>query len=138
MATYTGTACASGVMPRRIHAGVNSVTAQHVVSGSLSAGDVVQLVKIPGGATVLQTILTSTITPAQVVLSLGDGGNTGRFMVSQTYTSSVYLSNAGVPYKYSFSDDAAVQWDTIDVRVQTASGSGNTTFALTVLFTMDP
>lgn len=137
MATFTGTACASGVVPRAIHAGVNSVSAQHTVSGSLSAGDVIQLVKIPQGATILDLVLRTDISPTQVTLSVGDGGDTDRYILTATHTSTIYRSNVGVPYTYDFSDDAAIQWDTIDVRVSTASGSGNSTFYLTAIYTMD-
>jgi hypothetical protein len=137
MATHTSTAAASGRVPRAIHAGVNSVSVVHTVSGSLSAGDIIQLAKIPNGATVIDVIMRTAITPAQVVLSVGDGNDTGRFMASLTYTSNVYRAGQGIPYKYSISDDAAIQWDTVDVRVQTASGSGNSTFAATILYTMD-
>lgn len=137
MATFTSTACASGVMPRAIHAGVNSVSAAHTVSGSLSAGDVIQMVKIPNGATILDIVLRTAITPAQITLSVGDGGSTGRYVLTATHTSTVYHANTGVPYTYDISDDAAVQYDTVDVKVSTASGSGNSSFYMTVLYTMD-
>lgn len=137
MTTRTSTACAAGVLPRMIHAGVFSVSAQYTLSGSLSAGDVIQMVKIPDGATVLDTILKTTLSPTSVVLSLGDGGDVARYILTASHSSQVSHATAGVPYTYDISDAATVRYDTIDVNVTAASGSGNSTFDLTVICTMD-
>ena len=47
MSTLVGSQAASGVQPRAIHAGVNSVYGDYDLAATLGVGDVVQLVKLP-------------------------------------------------------------------------------------------
>ncbi len=54
MATLIADTAASGVMPRAIHAGLQTVYATYTTaSGTLSVGDIIQMCKIPDGARVV-------------------------------------------------------------------------------------
>ena len=43
---------------RAVHAGVNSITEDYTLTDTLSDGDIIEMVKIPDGATVLDVIVT--------------------------------------------------------------------------------
>ena len=142
MATYTTSEVGSGVAPRSVHAGVVSVSSTFTVSTALAANDVIQMVKVPEGATVLDVILLSDDldiggTPA-IVLDVGDGSDTNRFITGSTIGQGggVERMNSQVSHgetaKYS-SDD------TIDITVATgpATGATGVKVTLTVLYTMD-
>jgi len=54
MATYQADLALSGVMPRAIHAGVQMAYATYTTaSGTLSVGDIIQMLKLPDGAKIV-------------------------------------------------------------------------------------
>jgi len=140
MATLTTSKVAAGVQARSIENGVVSVTATYTLTAALAAADVIQMVKVPSGATVLNVILSCTDldtngSPA-IVLDVGDGDDTDRFIDGATVgqAGGVATLNAHVGHGYAYTAD-----DTIDVTVATGPGTGATsgTVRLTVLYTMD-
>lgn len=139
----------SGISARAVHAGVNSVTFEYTMTDTLSDGDVIEMVKIPDGATVLDIIATlpdvdavSVVT--ETVLAIGDGDSNARYG-SFTSAGNVVRANpsianidASVPFDLDLSDNDPNGFDTIDVRVTNGtSGTSNGNIKLTVLYTMD-
>lgn len=140
MATKTSTAVGSTVMPRLIHAGVNVVNAVFVAGGAtVSAGDVIQMVKVPHGARIVDVMVGGNSVNTGLGISVGDGSLSNRFIttVSLSSTSLIFRMNnpAGMGHAVSLSDDATVQYDTIDITVQdTASASVTASIELTVWY----
>lgn len=139
MATKTSDKAASGVQPRAIHAGANSVYAVYSANGvSLSAGDVIQMVKVPDGGRVTGVKFKPLI--GTVHLSVGDGGDTDRFAVSAIHnaTGTWIDCTLGLGHQYDTSDAAAVHFDTVDVSVILVSAvSISGVIEMIVDYTMD-
>lgn len=124
---------------------LTAVTASYSLSAALALNDVIQMVKIPKDATVLEVILAcddlDTGGSPAIVLDVGDGGDTDRFIDGATIGQTggyvrlgqgiTTAGDAGAAYKYT-------EEDTIDVLVQAGPQTGATsgTLTLTVFYTM--
>lgn len=141
MTTYSNARVASGISPRSNQQGLTSVTATQTVSTALTTGDVIEMVKVPRGAKVLDVILTSedldTGTTATIVLDVGDGGDTDRWIDGATtgQAGGTTRMNVATGLDHSYTAD-----DTIDVLVQAgpATGATGVKITLTVLYTQHP
>lgn len=96
--------------------------------------DVVQMVKIPAGATVMDCILETGSLGSNVLASVGDGlgGTTARYITAQSVASAAVLRKnavaaAGVPFTYSAED-------TIDVVLSNANPTDNIAIRLDVFY----
>jgi len=139
MATLTSTYAQSTSPIKAVHAGLNSVYSDYTLAAAFSAGDVVQMVKVPNRARI-RSVRVGNLSVASGSFSVGDGGDTARFIaVTSATLSTVFSLNqaGGLGYKYSFSDDAAVQYDTIDYVQTVAGGSAGSILRMTVDYTVD-
>ena len=128
---------------RRAGVGVGSqeivIFATYSVTAALVVNDVIQMVPVPAGATITGVTLGSTDLDtggsAAIVLDVGDGGGTDRFIdgatVGQAGGSTATLAVAGFGYTYAAAD-------TIDVLVQVAPTTGATsgTISLRVAYVL--
>jgi len=133
--------------PARAGLAAGSVSGQYTFLAALVDEDIVQMVKIPAGATVTDWILdipaTGLDTGTAIVWALGDGGSEARFVTGAVQGRSsagaiVRLGSTGSvvgssQYKYAAED-------TIDFKVKTAptTGVAEGILKLTVFYTMDP
>ena len=125
MATLKANKAAAGVQPRMVHAGTNSVKFVFTAAAALSAGDVIQLAKLPHGA-IFDSMLLVRTGAGQFTCSIGDGGDVDRYAVSATLVVNTVIGEAnllytGVGHQYNVSDDATEQFDTIDLTVTTVT-----------------
>lgn len=139
--TYTTSKTAAGVQEREFSGGVNSISASYdIATGSAFViNDVVQMVKVPLGARILdvQCVVPALDSSTGVVWAVGDGGDDDRYITGST----VGRSGAGglvrkgtVTGEYTYTAD-----DTIDFKVTTAAtGTASTTgtIYLTVTYTL--
>jgi hypothetical protein len=119
---------------------VVSVYSMPATGDGTAVNDVIQMVKIPAGATILDLALASTDidtngTPL-VGLQVGDGDLATRFIGTSTIGRTGGLARldqaGGVGYKYTVDD-------TIDVLIQAAAATKAAgTLTMTVRYTMDP
>ena len=150
MATGNSNKTAAGVQARALHAGDNSVSAiftidaAHCPNGTgLSAGDVIQMVKIPSGATILDLKLFGGGGGGAYTCSVGDGNSAARYLSATTFASAgqVYSIYQNVPQIVTATANGAYVYtadDTIDitvVSVLTATLAG--IFTLNVTYSMD-
>lgn len=150
MATGTSNKCAAGVQARALHAGVNSVSAiftidaAHVPNGTgLSAGDIIQMVKIPSGATILDLKFSGGGGGGAYTCAVGDGNSVARYISATTFASTgqLYTIYQNVPQIVVATANGAYQYsadDTIDIQVTTvltATLAG--VFTLNVTYAMD-
>lgn len=140
MATLTSTACQtnnSGFFlnpPKYIENGLIARTAIYSFTAAQSAGDVIQMVPVPKGASIVDVETAFTPGAGGPVLTwlVGDGNTTNRYNASTSATVATQLrSTGGLGYSYSAED-------TIDIVVgavgsATAAGS----IRLTVTYAMD-
>jgi hypothetical protein len=131
MATYTHPNATSSAAVKAVHAGLNSKTSEYSFSKTMSSGDIVNLLKLPIGAVVVDVITRFTQTTGNVAqVGVGDDSVTERYNASIS-ASGVNRATAGIPFSYSWVG-------TIRAYV-TGTGSLCTggTIRVTVLYKMD-
>lgn len=143
MATLTTSKVASTVMSRAGN-DLTAVFATYTLSAALALNDVIQMVKVPSGATILDMTLTSTDvdtngTPT-IVLDVGDGSDTDRFIDGTTIgqTGGTVRIGQGITTATHIGYNYTAE-DTIDVLVQAgpATGAASGSVFLYVLYTMN-
>lgn len=135
MATLTATA-AYAVAPA-VHA-VNRVVQRSVSFNpggvALSAGDVIQMVKVPRGAVINDmTLCISASVQSYTITGLGDGNNTSRYLGSSSLVlvQAVRMSQpGGFGYEYSAEDTIDIVMGTI-----TSGTAANADIRLTLTYT---
>ena len=156
MATLSSPQVASGWTPRVQEKGVFSIGGEYTVTSTLASGDVIRMLKVPDGVTVLGINLGYTNLPGydtgviQMQFNVGDGADTNRFCESHTVgavknrfdlcTQDMNTKLDALPYKYDFSDNDPDHFDTVDIQVIVmASNSGTIagTIKMVALCTMD-
>lgn len=131
MATLTATKAATGASTKGLRVGLVAVTSTYSVAGVLSAGDVIQMVKVPANATPIYVALTAVQTVTGNLVCVGDGNAAARFIVSTAASagSAVTTINAQSFAPYTYSVD-----DTIDITIAsmslTLSAGSYTVFAI--------
>ena len=99
--------------------------------GTVTVGQVVQMIPIPAGARILNVIVKSDWAAGSAgVFSVGDGSLTNRYVTaaaSITAAGVITRPDGGIGYKYSVSDDVVVgsRFDTIDFNI--GAGATQTT-----------
>jgi hypothetical protein len=123
---------------RQARAGIDatSQTESLTIGTNLLANDILEMIKVPAGATIQEIVLSTTASlGATSTVEIGDGGDTDRFFAAANFgngaASLVRLSNPiGHGYKYT-SDD------TIDVRIATnGTPATGAVVTMTVAYTM--
>lgn len=135
MTTRTATKVGSGVQPKGLRVGLVAVTSIFSIGAaqSLSAGDVIQMVKVPANATPVYVAISGS--PLAVgVVKVGDGISTGRYLTGLGISAGMkqnVINTSYVPYTYSAED-------TIDILVSAVSlTSIGGAFNVTAIFAMD-
>jgi hypothetical protein len=144
MPTQTSTAAASGVPPRAVHAGVNSISATLQQSPCEASATTFLIGKIPSGATILD-VIHKTSYPGGTGNS--DIGITTEATSSGTESLSAFTSalakntqgraTLGVPYQVDPSQTVTAGYETVKVTVTPASATTSLIINTTVLYTMD-
>lgn len=143
--TYYSENCKSGYgYSPRAGLGVCSKTVVFETTAALVINDVIQMVKIPKGATILDVKLgvDDIDSGSSLTLSVGDGTTPGRFILESTIGqgggvvgigTGITGASAADVLGYTYAAD-----DTIDIKVIAApAGDGEGTLTLSVLYTMD-
>jgi len=147
MATMTAnaTGVASGVPLRGHHVGVNFAYGVYSLTATLSVGDIIEMVKIPHGGTIVDFLLSFSAQGAAgtAKFNVGDATDHDRFIASaaaQTAGSARINTGQGVGYKYTVSDDATTRYKMVRVTLSDAGATATSTghISLLVLYTMDP
>lgn len=136
MATRQSTRIATaGTQPKGLKVGLVAVTGTYSVGAgtSLSAGDVIQMVKVPKNAQLIYMKLVGG--SGDALVTVGDTVSTARYLSSVTMgsnSSTVRTINTfSAPYTYSLDS-------TIDITVGTVSvGTITGGFDMTCIFSMD-
>ena len=119
MATKTATAAQSTSPPFLNVNGTVTRNVQYSLGGvTLSAGDVIQMVRVPAGAVINDmTIAISSSVQSYTITSIGDDGDADRYFTSQSLVlvQAVRMS-VGTGFGYSYSAE-----DTIDITIGTVT-----------------
>lgn len=125
MATLTATAAASNVPAKYSVNGDITRVVDYYPTAALSAGDVVQMVKLPAGAVVTRTQLcmvdSPTVHSGVVTVNVGDGNDTSAYAAGVVLSGSVVALTSvparGLGRSYSVED-------TVDIVVTAVSAAG--------------
>lgn len=137
MATYTASGAQAGVQPKGLRVGLVAVTSFYSFPNSLSAGTVIQMIKVPAGAQPVLVRVACTAT-GQGTVQVGDGIDPDRYYAETTLSAAmgwiVCEANLTAVAPYTYSAD-----DTIDITMSRVSIStlGGAVY-LTAIFSMDP
>ncbi len=119
--------------PRKVHAGLNHAQGKYVASTALSAGDVVQMISVPNGATI-NSIKVSKGCWEAYAFTVGDGDSTARFLAATSGSAGLIVTRCdaltGVGHTYSVDDTIDVV-TTIDT-----SGTATATLVMEVTYSM--
>lgn len=139
MTTRTASAAQATAVPKGIRVGTWAVTSTFSMGAgqSISAGDVIQMIRVPANSSVVFVGLRTTF--AQAVVTVGDGLSDARYIGAASTSVAHAVSNftalvpqGGAPYTYSVED-------TIDIAVSLTSVTSILgAFYLTAILTMDP
>lgn len=138
MATLSSDKVATNLPRRSIHAGAFTEVAQFTGAAALSAGDVVQMVKVPAGARVVDLVYATNVLSQSVsaAISFGDGIDPNRYssaggLSNITGVLGDGLANAVTAVGYEYSAD-----DTVDVTVGAAGGDATSAPIIRAYVTM--
>src|SRR3990167_4321168 len=114
MATLTASKVSAGASTKGLRVGLVAVTSTYSVAANMSKGDVIQMIKVPQGATPVYVAVSSTEAVTGYLVTVGDGVDTDRYISSLTLSAGsllVPINTAYVPYTYSTDD-------TIDILLE--------------------
>lgn len=135
MATYQADLALSGVMPRALHAGVQMAYATYTTaSGTLSVGDIIQMLKLPDGAKIVDgwgrwsTIAGSTV--AQI--NFGTRASSVGLLASGTAGNAqlVHFTGALMGTTQTVTDGATNRYIMVEALVGGASLTGTGTISV--------
>jgi hypothetical protein len=140
MATRTASAAKATAIIKSLRVGCWAVSSTFSIPAgqSISAGDVIQMIRVPDGAQVVSVGVKSTYNSADI--EVGDDLSTNRYInvtdTSAQYAASMFgagvMASAVAPYTYSTDD-------TIDILITVASVTTVLgAFYMTAILTMDP
>lgn len=132
MATLTTTRTTSGTTSARfVHEGVYSDFVSYSFTANPSAGDVVQLFRVPRGARVLDL---QVVCNRASEYGVGDGNDDNRFIATAAVAAATVaggvMINAGLNYEYTADD-------TIDLTIASASATTDYTFKAQITLSVD-
>lgn len=141
MATFTANAAQAAVQPKGLRVGLIAVSAFYSIAAAPSAGDIIQMVKVPANATPVFLEFGCTNATPSFLMGAGDGIAAARYRSMATYSigdgmvlSQRNIATPAAPYTYSAED-------TIDIFISTITASNATIggqFILNTIFSMNP
>lgn len=121
MATLTASAAQSTQPAIYRENGTVTRVVTHALTAALSAGDVIQMVKVPAGAIVNGVNLAYSFSAGAITVSVGDGNS------ASAYVASVVISATGATTQLAFSRGRSYSAeDTIDIKVTAVSAAPGT------------
>lgn len=121
MSTFQSDKGASGVQPRGVHAGTNTVRAEFMwgvtdsSSSTAAAADVLNMVKLPHQATVTSVVVYGNRDDGSY--KFGTSASASLFGALVSVSAGITTCSIGVPTKISLSDDASVAYEWLNATV---------------------
>ena len=139
MATITASVAQPGFQPKGLRVGLCAVTSIWSASTTQVAGDVIQMVKVPKGATPVYLFVNGVTVSGSKIIKVGDGISTGRYVTGGSISVggfsqlTIGTGTNYVPYTYSTDDTIDILLSVLSISASAATGGYN----LTVIFSMD-
>lgn len=145
MATFTADKAKSGVNPRTVHAGTQTVVSSFIwgvtnsddttTSATAAAGDVVRMVKLPNGATVTRVAYVGNRDDG--AYKLGTSASASLFDATVSLSAGITEAIIGLPHTVSISDDASVAYEWLTATVVSAGYTLSDTITVIVDYHLD-
>lgn len=140
MTTYLSNKAQAGVSPKQNHIGSIPVYASYAFASAPALNDLVQMMTIPAGATIVSVVLDSdkidTNGTPTMKFDVGDGTVANRFLAASTLpqTGGAAVANVAAAYGYNYAANTP-----LFVKVNAAAATfAAGTVRLLVEYTMDP
>lgn len=134
MATVTSNKVSAGTQPKGLRVGLVATSATFSANGSMSNGDVVQMVKVPQNSQVVYLWTGYQLTGVGSI-TIGDGVSAARYLAATVASAGVgpfsAMPAALVPYTYSTDD-------TIDVTVSMSVNVSSGAIYMVAVLNLDP
>lgn len=138
MATYTASSAAANVPAKYAINGDVSRIIDFTMTTALSAGDIIQMVKVPAGAQILSCVLGMIDVPTThsgvITVDIGDGNSASAIATGVVLSgTAVSTTMRATGFGYSYSAE-----DTIDIKVTAISAAGASGgLRMTLRYTLD-
>lgn len=137
MATVTSNKASAGVQPHGVRVGLVSTTATYSPNGSMSSGDVIQMIKVPQNSQV-SFVAVSYALSGQGSYTVGDGVSAARYIAATTGSISagcaIFPATANQGYApYTYSTD-----DTIDITLSFSANASSGAVYMWATINLDP
>lgn len=140
MTTFLSNKAQAGIQPKFTASNSIPVYASYAFASAPSANDIVQMMTIPAGATIVSVVLDSdqidTNGTPTMSFDVGDAANPTRYLSASTLprTGGAAVANVAAAYGYQYSANTPLQ-----VKVHAAAATfAAGTVRLLVEYTMDP
>lgn len=135
--TYQSEAVAKGYQPRLLHAGVTPVTVEFDATTALVIDDVIEMIPLAEGVSVLDVILSTEDLDSgtALLLDVGDGDTDDRYIAADTVGQAGGVARMSLHggHGHTYTAD-----DTLDVHVDTApTGDGTGVIRLTAFLSQE-
>lgn len=138
--TYLSNKAQPGIQPKLNHTGSIPVYASASLTTALGVGDLVQMMTIPAGATIVSVVLDSDKLDSNasptIKFDVGDGTVANRFLAASTVgqAGGAAVANVAAAYGYQYAANTPLY-----VKCNTAAATWqNGTVRLLVEYTIDP
>lgn len=135
MATVTSNQGSAGIQPKGLRVGLVAVSAVYSPNGSMSSGDVIQMIKVPANSRVIDLKINYALSGNGSFI-VGDGVDTDRYVAANTgslSTGVVRMAAGGLttaPYTYSTDD-------TIDITLSTSTNPSSGAVYMDAIIALD-
>ena len=145
MATFTANKGKSGVQPKAPHEGTVTVVSTFTwgvtnaddttTSATAEAADVINMIKLPNGATVTRVAYVGNRDDG--AYKLGTSASASLFDATVSLSAGITEATIGLPYTVSTSDDATVSYEWLNATVVSAGYTLSDYITVIVDYTMD-
>lgn len=145
MATFTANKGKSGVQPKSPHEGGITVVSTFIwgvtnaddttTSATAAAGDVINMIKLPNGATVTRVAYVGNRDDG--AYKVGTSASASLFDATVSLSAGITEAVIGLPYTVSTSDDATVAYEWLNATVVSAGYTLSDYITVICEYTMD-
>lgn len=146
MATYNASKQAAGIEPKYLQAGLIAVSSVFALTAAFGLADLVNMVTVPSGATIIDTILSSdtaldTNATSTISYDVGDSNAAQRYVAAKAQGNDLplapYHMDQAPGHQYKTGTNAGDTTLVVKIHAAPATGAATGNLRLTVLYSMD-
>lgn len=136
MATLTATAAEANIPAKYAVNGTITRVVQYAPTAALSAGDIIQMVRVPSGAVITDVGYAWSLSAGVITAMIGDGDNKSAYAAATVFSAdAIARANSTVFAGFGRSYSAT---DTVDIEVTAVSAApGTAKIRMHIAYTLD-